>query len=101
MGERDAARVDVMAVLDVARGYDAIADMIDDGVDEHLTHPSFDGAVAGRAHAARGDALRTAIGHLADQMRTWSRASAEIGSALRVSADAYAGVDALGARRLG
>jgi hypothetical protein len=101
MGERDAARVDVMAVLDVARGYDAIADMIDAVLDTHLAHSSFDGAVAGRAHAARGDAVRNAIGQLADQLLTWSRASAEIGSALRVSADGYAGVDALGARRLG
>jgi hypothetical protein len=101
MGERDAARVDVMAVLDVARGYDAIADMIDAVLDAHLAHSSFDGAVAGRAHAARGDAVRNAIGQLADQLLTWSRASAEIGSALRVSADGYAGVDALGARRLG
>jgi Excreted virulence factor EspC, type VII ESX diderm len=101
MGERDAARVDVMALFDVARGYDAIADMIDAGVDAHLAHSSFDGAVAGRAHAARGDALHSAIGQLAEQLRTWSRSCSEIGSALRVSADGYAGVEALGARRLG
>lgn len=101
MGERDAARVDVTAVLDVARGYDAIADRIDAAVATHLVHSSFDGAVAGRAHAARGDALRNAIGQLAEQMRTWSRASSEIASALRVSADAYLGVEVLAARRLG
>jgi hypothetical protein len=101
MGERDAARVDVMAVFDVARGYDAIAEMIDAGMREHLAHSSFDGSVAGRAHAARGEALRNAIGQLAEQMRTWSRACSEIGSALRVSADGYASVEALGARRLG
>jgi excreted virulence factor EspC (type VII ESX diderm) len=101
MGERDAARVDVPAVLDIARGYDAIADRIDAAVAAHLADPSFDGAVAGRAHAARGDALHTAIGQLADQLRTWSRASSEIASALRVSVDAYVGVEALAARRLG
>jgi hypothetical protein len=101
MGERDAARVDVMAVLDVARGYDAVADMIESGVNAHLTHSSFDGAVAGRAHAARGEALREAIGELADQMRAWSRSCSEISSALRISADTYVGAEALGARRLG
>lgn len=101
MGERDAARVDVRAVHDVARRYDAIADMIDAGVDAHLAHSSFGGAVAGRAHAARGEALGTAIDDLAGQMRTWSRACSEISAALRVSSDAYGGVDALAARRLG
>lgn len=101
MGERDAARVDVMAVLGVARGFDAIADMIDAEVGAHLTRSSFDGAVAGRSHAARGEALRNAIADLTDQMRTWSRSCSEISSALRVSADAYVGVEALGARRLG
>jgi hypothetical protein len=101
MGERDAARVDVTAVLDVARKYDAVADRIDAAVSAHLAHSSFDGALAGRAHAARGEALRNAIGNLADQMRSWSRASSEISSALRVSADGYARVEALGARRLG
>ena len=54
MGERDAARVDVMAVLGVARGYDAIADMVEAGVDAHLAHSSFDGAAAvGNAPWAR------------------------------------------------
>jgi hypothetical protein len=101
MGERDAARVDVMAVLGVARGYDAIADMVVAGVHAHLAHSSFDGAVAGRAHAARGEALRKAIGELADQLRMWSRSCSEISSALRVSADDYVGVEALGVRRLG
>ena len=101
MGERDAARVDVMAVLGVARGFDAIADMIESDVGAHLAKPSFDGAVAGRSHAARGEALRHAIGDLTDQMRTWSRSCSEIGSALRVSADAYVGAEALGMRRLG
>jgi hypothetical protein len=101
MGERDAARVDVTAVLDAARRYDAVADMIEAAVNAHLAQPSFDGAVAGRSHAAQGDALRNAMGLLVDQMRTWSRASSEIASALRVSADGYAGVEAVGVRRLG
>jgi Excreted virulence factor EspC, type VII ESX diderm len=101
MGERDAARVDVMAIFDVARGHDAIADMIDAAVGAHLAHRSFGGAVAGRSHAAQGDALRDAIGQLAEQLRAWSRACSEIGSALRVSADGYASVETLGARRLG
>jgi|KBSSwiStaDraftv2_1062776.scaffolds.fasta_scaffold02019_9 hypothetical protein len=101
MGESDAARVDVMAVLDAARSYDAVADMIEAAVSAHQSQTAFDGALAGRSHAAQGDALRNAMALLVDQMRTWSRASAEIASALRVSADAYAGVEAVGARRLG
>jgi hypothetical protein len=101
MGERDAARVDVMAVLGAARRYDTVADMIEAAVNAHRAQSSFDGAVAGRSHAARGEALRNAIGLLVDQMQMWSRASSEIAYALRVSADDYAGVESLGARRLG
>jgi len=101
MGESDAARVDVMAVVDAARRYDAVADMIEAAVSAHQAQTAFDGALAGRSHVAQGDALRNAMALLVDQMRTWSRACAEIASALRVSADAYAGVEAVGARRLG
>jgi hypothetical protein len=101
MGESDAARVDVAALLDVARGYDALADTVDAAVRVHLTRLSFDGAVAGRAYTARGDALRNSVEQVADGMRLWARASVEIGSALRASADRYVEADARGARRVG
>ncbi|KAA0075620.1 ESX-1 secretion-associated protein [Mycolicibacterium sp. P9-64] len=101
MGESDAARVDVAALLDVARGYDALADAVDAAVRVHLTRLSFDGAVAGRAYTVRGDALRNAVEQVGDGMRLWARASAEIASALRASADRYVEADARGARRVG
>jgi hypothetical protein len=52
-------------------------------------------------HVARGDALRVAVDHVVDQLRQWSRASAEIGAALRAAADRYADADSSAARRVG
>ena len=101
MGQPEFARVDVAALHAVGRQYEAVADMVDGAVRRHLTGLVFDGAVAGRAHAARGDALRAAVDHVADQLRQWSRAAAEIAAALRASADRYAEADAGAARRLG
>lgn len=99
MGASDAARVDVTALLDVARGYDALADAIEDAVRTHL-RLSFDGAVAGRSYTAQGNAVRHAVEQIGDGMRLWSRASAEIASALRASADRYVEADARAARRV-
>ncbi|MDT5103434.1 MAG: hypothetical protein QOI25_947 [Mycobacterium sp.] len=101
MGESDAARVDVAALLDVARGYDALADAVDAAARKHLTRLSFDGAVAGRAYTARGDALRNSVEHVGDGMRIWARACVEIASVLRASADRYVEADARAARRVG
>jgi hypothetical protein len=101
MGQSDAARVDVAALLDVARGYDALADAIDAAARTHLVRLSFGGAVAGRSYAAQGDALRRSVDHVGDGMRLWSRACAEISCALRASADRYVEADARGVRRVG
>jgi hypothetical protein len=101
MGQPDAARVDVAALIAVARQYDAIADTVDGAVRSHLSGLAFDGAAAGRMHVARGDTLRYAVDHIVDQLRQWSRASAEIAAALRTSADRYAAADADAARRVG
>jgi hypothetical protein len=101
MGESDAARVDVAALLDVAAGYDALADAVDDAVRTHLTRLSFDGAAAGRSYTAHGDAVRQSVGQVGDAMRLWSRGCAEIASALRVSADRYAEADVRATRRVG
>jgi hypothetical protein len=101
MGQPEVARVDVAALHAVASQYETVADMVDGAVRRHLTGLVFDGAVAGRVHAARGDALRAAVDHVADQLRQWSRAAAEIGAALRASADRYADADVSAARRLG
>ena len=101
MGQPDVARVDVAALHAVARQYEAAADIVDAAVRTHLTGLAFDGATAGRAHVARGDALRTAVDHVVDQLRQWSRAAAEIAAALRASADRYAEADSAAASRVG
>jgi Excreted virulence factor EspC, type VII ESX diderm len=101
MGEPDVARVDVAALIGIARHYEAVADIVDGAVRSYLTGLAFDGAAAGRMHVARGDALRYAVDHVVDQLRQWSRASAEIAAALRTSADRYAQADANAARRVG
>jgi len=101
MGERDAARVDVAALLGVARQYQTAADTVDAAVRTHLTGLAFDGAAAGRMHVAQGDALRTAVDHVADQLRQWSRSASEIAVALRASADRYTDADSRAADRVG
>lgn len=98
MGETESARVDVGALLDVASRCDEIADVVDGlGID----HLLFDGAVAGRDHVAKGDAVRRALDDVVDQTHAWARAMREIASALRASGDRYVDVDARGAARWG
>jgi Excreted virulence factor EspC, type VII ESX diderm len=101
MGQPNAARVDVAALIGVASQYHAIADIVGGAVRSHVAGLAFDGAVAGREHAARGDALRYSMEHVVDQLLQWSRASAEIAAALRASADRYAVADSQAARRVG
>ena len=98
MGQAD---VDVAALHAVARQYQTVADIVDGVVRTHLSGLRFDGAAAGRAHTAGGDALRTAVDHVVAQLGQWSRAAAEIAAALRVSADRYAEADVDAARRVG
>jgi hypothetical protein len=101
MGEPNLARVDVGALLAIADQYDAVADAVDTVIRTQLTPLTFDGAVAGRVHVARGDAVRNAVEGVVDQLRAWSRASDEVASTLRASADRYAEADARFGRRLG
>ncbi|WP_326547833.1 type VII secretion target [Mycolicibacterium sp. ND9-15] len=101
MGEADASRVDVAALLSVAREYQVAADIVDAAIRTHLSGLAFDGARAGRAYVAHGEAVRSAVEDIVNQMRRWSRASAEIAVALRVSANRYAEADAHAAGRLG
>lgn len=101
MGQRDAASVDIGAVLAAAGRCDDVADLVDEAVRTHLTQLSFGGDVAGRAHVARGAALRDTMNQRGDDMRTWARACVEISSCLRASADGYVTAEARGAARLG
>jgi hypothetical protein len=101
MGERDAARVDLEVLLDVAGRYDAVADALDGVARTHLAQLTFGAAVAGREHGPSGAALRSSLDVLAEDVRTWARSGSEIGSAIRASADRYLAAEARGASRLG
>jgi Excreted virulence factor EspC, type VII ESX diderm len=101
MGLRDTARVDVGVLLDVAGRFDAAADVLDGIARAQLAQLTFGGAVAGRAHVARGEAVRRSLEPLGDDVRSWARSCAEIASALRTSATRYAVAEANGAARLG
>jgi excreted virulence factor EspC (type VII ESX diderm) len=100
MGEADLAQVDVAVLLGVARQYDVVAEIVDSVVRAHLTGMAFDGVLAGRAHVDSGDAVRTAVDRVTDQLRQWSRAATEIAVVLGAAADRYDTADADAARRL-
>jgi hypothetical protein len=92
--------VDVAAVRAVADRFGAAAELINGAVSNHLARLSFGGATAGRAHVARGDALRTGLERLAAEFSQWSRAADEIAVALRVGADRYADAELYAAARI-
>ena len=60
----------------------------------------FGATCAGRAHLAHGEAIRTSVDHLTDDVAAWARASSEIASVLRNSADRYVGAEARATARL-
>ena len=101
MGERDVARVDVGTLLGIAGEYQAVADAIDAIVRTRLAGLQFGGAVAGRSHVARGEALRVAIDDISEQLREWARASAEIAATLRTTAQRYEEADVRAGRLVG
>lgn len=100
MGELDAASVDVAALLGIAGEYQAVADAVD-GVVRRLGGLQFGGASAGRVHVARGEAVRVAVDGVVDQLRDWSRASAEIAATLRTTAHRYDEADVRAGRMVG
>jgi hypothetical protein len=92
--------VDVAAVHRVADQLDTAAELIDGAVGNHLGGLAFGGANAGRAHAARGDALRVELDRLTAEVSQWSRAAVEIAAALRAGADRYADAELYAAARI-
>ncbi len=92
--------IDVAATHRVADQFGAAADLVDGAVSDHLARLAFGGASAGRAHTARGDALRVELERLAAELSQWSRASVEIAAALRASADRYADAELYAAARI-
>jgi|SRR6185312_2896832 len=97
----ESARIDVSALRDIASEFDASAGDLDAAVRTRLSGLRFGGATAGRAYVARGDALRSSLDGIADELTAWARASAEIAAALRASADRYELADERAAARLG
>ncbi|GAB7144036.1 type VII secretion target [Mycobacterium riyadhense] len=94
------ASIDVEVVRAVAERFSAAAGLIDNAVTDHLARLAFYGARAGRAHTARGDALRAALDRLAVDSAQWSRAADEVAIALRMSAERYAEADRYAAARI-
>lgn len=101
MGHPDTASVDVAALRSVADEYQTVAELLDGTLRTHLSGLTFDGASAGRAYVARGDAVRDGVEHVVHQVRQWSRACREIAAVLRVSANQYAAADARAGERVG
>ena len=78
----------------------AAAELIDGAVRNHLAGLTFGGTCAGRAHTARGDALRVELERLATEVSRWSRAAVEISVALRDGANRYDEADLYAAARI-
>jgi hypothetical protein len=100
MGQRDTF-VDAAAVHTVANRIDDTAQLIDGAARMNLGRLAFDGATAGRAYIGHGDALRFALHRLSGDLAQWARATVEIATALRASADRYAESDQRAAARIG
>ncbi len=100
MSESTFAEVDVAAVHSVADRWAAAAELIDGAAGEHLARLAFGGGCAGRAHTARGAALRVALQRLAAEVSQWARASSDIALALRASAERYADAELYAGKRI-
>lgn len=92
--------IDVSATHRVADQFRAAADILDRALSDRLGRLAFGGATAGRAHTARGDALRAELERLTAGVAQWARASADIAAALRASADRYADAELYAAARI-
>jgi hypothetical protein len=93
-------RFDSSAVLGVADQMGAAAELLDRAVADHLVGLTFGGPVAGRDHAARGEALRAALQRLTAEVAQWSRAAAATAAALRTGAENYADAETYAAARI-
>ncbi len=93
-------RLDSADVREIADRIDDAAELIDEAASNHLSRLTFDGARAGRAHAASGDRLRAELDRLAAELSQWSRAAVEIAVALRTGVDRYAEAELYAAARI-
>lgn len=86
--------VDPAALRAAARTLETAAEIVLDAVGSHLRGLRFDGAVAGRAHAASGWALRAATDSLAGDADRWGHAVRELAVVVSAGADQHAGREA-------
>ncbi len=85
----------------MAGEYESVADAVDAVVRTRLAGLQFGAAGAGRMHVVRGEAVRIAVDGIADRLREWSRASAEIAATLRNTAVRYDEADVRAGRLVG
>lgn len=93
--------LDDAAVVSVADCFDATAAAIDNAARIRLGGLTFNGTLAGRDHAAAGEALRRALDSWAAELARWSRANSEIAAALRAGLVRYRHAESAMADRLG
>lgn len=93
--------MDAATVHAVANRFDDTAYLIEAAVRTHFGRLAFDGTTAGRAYIGQGDAIRFALHRLSGDLAQWARATAEIASVLRVSADRYSEADQRAAAGIG
>lgn len=93
-------RIDIAAVHAVADRISAAAELVEAAISQHLAGLAFGGAGAGRAHTARGDAVRAGLGRLVAELAQWSRAADEIAVALRAGGDRYSDAELRAAVRI-
>ncbi len=93
-------RFDSSGVDRVADQLGAAAELLDRAVGDHLAQLGFGGASAGRAHTARGEALRAQLDRLTAEVTQWSRAATETAAALRAGANRYADAELYAAARI-
>ncbi|HTY31554.1 hypothetical protein [Mycobacterium sp.] len=91
---------DSSGVYRVADQLSAAAELLDRAVGDHLARLAFGGASAGRAHTARGDALRVQLERLTAEVTRWSRATIEAAAALRSGAGRYGDAELYAAARI-
>ncbi|OBH07480.1 MULTISPECIES: hypothetical protein [unclassified Mycobacterium] len=91
---------DSPGVYRVSDQLDAAAELLDRAVGDHLARLAFGAASAGRAHTARGDALRVQLDRLTAEVTQWSRAATAAAAALRAGADRYADAELYTAARI-
>ncbi len=92
--------IDPAAVHAIADQFGAAAELVEGVVCDRMAVLAFGASSAGRAHAARGDALRGALDRLTAALSQWSDAAVEIAVALRASANRYADADGYAAARI-